>query len=64
MKNISEEARMHIVAIIASIPRGTLKDFKNSIRELNSEEKKYLKRELSFLVTRGKKEYEAAYNSL
>ena len=62
--NLSEEQRMHIVAIISSIPRGNLEDFKKSTSGLNTEELKYLKQNLSFLVTKGQKQYLSALNSL
>jgi len=64
ISNISEEQRMHITAIISSIPRKTLNDFKKSISDLAPEERKYLKQELSILVSKGKTQYMAAYNSL
>ncbi len=62
--NISEEQRMHVTAIIASAPRKTLKEFKESISDLKPEELKYLKRELNMLVAKGNKNYLAALNSL
>ena len=62
--SIPETSRMHVSAIIAAIPRRSIKDFKDSIRELNSEERQYLKQELSILVTRGKEQYQTAYDSL
>jgi len=61
---ISEEQRMHITAIIASVPRNTLNDFKMSISDLKPEELKYLKQELSILASKGHKQYMAAFNSL
>ena len=64
INNISEEQRMLITVIIASIPRRTLQEFKESISELNSEELNYLKHELSMLVVRGDRKYWDAYHSL
>lgn len=61
---ISEERRMYITVIIAAIPRRTLQEFKESISDLNYEELKYLKHELSMLVVRGDKKYSEAYHSL
>jgi len=62
--NISEKSKFYIIAIIASIPRKTLDDFKEEVKNLNSEELNYLKQELYFLVSRGKTQYQAAYNAL
>lgn len=62
--SISEEQRMHITAIIASTPRKTLKEFKESISDLGTEELQYLKRELHMMVAKGNKNYLAALNSL
>jgi len=64
ISSISEEQRMHIMVIIASVPRKTLKDFKKSVSTLDPEERKYLKQELSILVTKGKTQYLTAFNSL
>ena len=62
--SIPEERRMYITAIIAAIPRRTLQEFKESISDLEPEELKYLKQELSMLVVRGDKKYWEAYHSL
>ena len=62
--SISEEQHMHITAIIASIPRETIDDFKKSISTLKPEELRHLKQELSMLVTKGRKDYLAALDSL
>ena len=62
--SISEEQRMHIAAIIASTPRRTLKEFKESVSDLTPEELKYLKQELSLMVDKGQKAYLPALNSL
>ena len=62
--SISEEQRMHITAIIASVTSKPLDDFKEVISDLTPEERKYLKQELSILITRGKSHYQAAFNLL
>lgn len=64
MKNIPEDRIMLITVIVSEIPRRTLQEFKDSITELTSEEKQYLKQMLSARILRGRSDFLEAYNSI